>query len=69
MQDTEPDQRFVPTSARARRAAVVYWLVAALIYIGLGVLAPPVFLLGFQESLIYVFLVTLLAPRVLGRFE
>ncbi len=69
MQEIEPDHRFVPTSARARRAAVIYWLVAALVYIGLGVLAPPLFLLGFQESLLYVFVVTLLAPRVLRRFE
>lgn len=69
MSEPQPDERFLPVSPRARRAAVVYWVTAAAIYIALGVLAPYAFLLGFQEALLYVFLVTILAPKVLRRFE
>jgi hypothetical protein len=50
-------------------AAVVYWLGAGAAYGVLGVLYPPAFLLGFQESLIFVFLVTLAGPHVLRRFR
>ncbi len=56
-------------SARSRRAAVAYWLVAGAIYIGLGVAYPPAFLLGFQESIVFVLIVTALAPKILGRFR
>ena len=69
MPETEPDHRYVPTSARARRASIVYWVVAALIYISLGVLVPPLFLLGFWQAFLFVLLATFLAPRVLRRFE
>lgn len=58
-----------PTPDRSGRAAVVYWLVAGAIYIGLGVAYPPAFLLGFQESIVFVLVVTVLAPKVLGRFH
>lgn len=58
-----------PRSARGGRAAVAYWLAAGALYVALGVAYPPAFLLGFQESLIFVFVVTLLAPRVLRRFR
>jgi hypothetical protein len=50
-------------------AGVVYWLVAGAIYVGLGVLSPPTFLLGFQEAALYVFLVTVLQPKVLRRLR
>lgn len=60
-----------PTSeskpGRSGRAAVVYWLVAGAVYIALGVAYPPAFLLGFQESIVFVLIVTALAPKVLGR--
>ena len=61
-----------PDRARSRRrgrVAVVYWLVAGLVYAMLGALYPPVFLLGFQEALIYVFIVTALQPWVVRRFS
>lgn len=58
-----------PRSAGGGRAAVAYWLAAGALYVALGVAYPPAFLLGFQESLIFVFVVTLLAPRVLRRFR
>jgi hypothetical protein len=54
---------------RPGAVSVVYWLVAGAIYVCLGVLAPPIFLLGFQEALIYVFLVTVLQPKVLRRLR
>lgn len=46
---------------------VAYWFAAAGVYIALGVAYPPAFLLGFQESVIFVFVVTALAPVVLRR--
>ena len=58
-----------PTPARSARAAVIYWLVAGAIYIGLGIAYPPAFLLGFQEAIVFVLIVTALAPKVLGRFK
>lgn len=54
---------------RAGFAGVVYWLVAAAIYVALGVAAPPALLLGFQEAAVYVFVVTALQPKVLRRFR
>lgn len=66
MSDTTAD---ATTKSRRDVAGVVYWLVAGAIYAGLGVLAPPIFLLGFQEALLYVFLVTVLQPRVLRRLR
>ena len=68
MPDQPPDTD-EPTPARSGRAAVIYWLVAGAIYIGLGVAYPPAFLLGFQESILFVLIVTALAPRILGRFK
>ena len=56
----------VPPTIRDR-AAVAYWTVAVLAYALLGVLYPPVFLLGFWESLPFVLVVTWLAGRLLGR--
>lgn len=58
-----------PPSARSGRAAVVYWMIAGAVYIALGVAYPPAFLLGFQESVLFVLIVTALAPKVLGRFR
>lgn len=52
---------------RPGTAAVVYWLAAGVLYVVLGVLFPPVFLLGFQQSLIFVFVITVLAPHVIAR--
>lgn len=57
------------THRRAGFAGVAYWLVAAAIYVALGVAAPPALLLGFQEAALYVFVVTALQPRVLRRFR
>lgn len=65
----QPPDTDDPTSARSGRAAVIYWLVAGAIYIGLGMAYPPAFLLGFQESILFVLIVTALAPRILGRFK
>jgi hypothetical protein len=45
----------------------VYWLLAGALYAVLGAWQPSWFLLGFQESLIYVLLVTLAAPHVIRR--
>jgi hypothetical protein len=53
---------------RSGRATIAYWLVAGVIYAALGAAYPPAFLLGFWESLIFVFAATALAPKVLGRF-
>ena len=39
------------------------------VYAALGVAYPPLFLLGFQESLLFVFGVTSLAPHVLRRLR
>jgi hypothetical protein len=67
-----PDTTTPDAAGDARRAdvaSVVYWLVAGAIYVGLGVMSPPTFLLGFQEALLYVFLVTVLQPKVLRRLR
>ncbi len=53
-----------PAVRRRGRVTVGYWLAAGAVYAGLGALYPPAFLLGFQESLAFVFVVTLLAPRI-----
>jgi hypothetical protein len=53
---------------RRGRVGVACWLVAGAIYATAGALYPPVFLLGFQESVLYVFAVTWLAARVIRRF-
>lgn len=62
-----------PTDATASsgsgRARVVFWLVAGAIYAALGALFPPAFLLGFWESLLFVFVATVLAPKILRRFR
>ncbi len=47
--------------------AVVYWCVAGTVYAALGIASPPAFLLGFWESLLFVFGATVLAPKILGR--
>ncbi|HRC07153.1 MAG TPA: hypothetical protein PLV41_02980 [Miltoncostaeales bacterium] len=47
---------------------LLLWLVAAIIYIALGVWIPWVFLLGFWQSAIYVAAVTALSPMVVRRF-
>lgn len=54
-------------SRGAGRATVVYWLVAGAIYAALGAAFPPAFLLGFWESLLFVFAATVLAPKILRR--
>jgi hypothetical protein len=56
----------VPPTIRDR-VAVAYWTVALLAYALLGAFFPPLFLLGFWESLPFVLLVTWLAGRLLGR--
>lgn len=64
-----PEPTDSSASARSGRAAVIYWFVAGAVYIALGVAYPPAFLLGFQESVLFVLIVTALAPKVLGRFR
>jgi hypothetical protein len=49
----------------AGRRAVIFWVVAVLLYAGLGVVYPPLFLLGFWESLPFLVVVTWLAGRLL----
>ena len=57
-----------PPPAVARpRLAVAYWIAAALTYAGLGVFFQPFFLLGFWESLPFLFLATWLAGRLFPR--
>ncbi len=53
---------------RQRIVSVVWWFVAGGVYAALGMLVPWVFLLGFWQSLIFVAIVTALAPRVARRF-
>ena len=69
MPDQPPTTDEPTTPARSGRPAVIYWLVAGAIYIWLGMAYPPAFLLGFQESIVFVLIVTALAPRILGRFK
>ncbi len=57
------------TTRRRGRITVAYWLLAGLVYVLLGMLFPPAFLLGFQESIIFVFVVTALAPWVIRRIR
>lgn len=57
-----------PSPAAARpRLAVAYWIGAVLLYAGLGVFFQPFFLLGFWESLPFLFLATWLAGRLFPR--
>jgi hypothetical protein len=58
-----------PKTRLQGRVAVVYWLLAGLGYALVGILYPPAFLLGFQESVIVVYVVTALAPVVIRRFR
>ena len=51
----------------SERRTVGLWAIAMLIYIALGIWQPPVFLLGFQESLIFVFVATVLIGRIAKR--
>ena len=67
--DQQPTDAATARDRRRGRVSVAYWLVAGAIYAVAGALYPPVFLLGFQESLLYVFGVTWLAPRVIRRFS
>lgn len=60
----EPSPR--PAPVRARRA-VAYWVLAVLLYAGLGALYPPLFLLGFWESIPALLLVTAVAARLFPR--
>ena len=67
--DQQPADAVDAKNRHRGRVSVVYWLVVGAIYAGAGALYPPVFLLGFQESLLYVLAVTWLAPRVIRRFS
>ena len=49
---------------RRRLPLWLYWLVVLVIAVGLGVLAPAFFLLGFWEMVPLVLLATWLAPKV-----
>lgn len=49
------------------RAAVAYWTAAILLYAGLGALFPPLFLLGFWESIPALLAITWLAERLFPR--
>lgn len=53
--------------AARRRLALILWVLAILAYAGLGIAYPPLFLLGFQESIIFVAGVTWLIPRIVRR--
>ena len=56
-----------PPAVSRPRWAVAYWVGAVLLYAGLGSLFPPLFLLGFWESVPFLFLATWLAGRLLPR--
>ena len=56
-----------PPAVSRPRAAVSFWVGAVLLYAGLGVLLPPLFLLGFWESVPFLFLATWLAGRLFPR--
>jgi hypothetical protein len=49
---------------RRRLPLWLYWLIVLAIAVGLGVLAPAFFLLGFWEMIPLVLLATWLAPKV-----
>lgn len=55
----------LPATVRRNRLAVLYWAAAILLYAVLGVFFQPFFLLGFWESLLYLFCATWLAGRLL----
>lgn len=56
------------TTRRGKIAVLLLWLVAALVYVALGVWIPWVFLLGFWQSAFYVALITALSPKVVRHF-
>lgn len=60
----EPTSR--PAVARAR-PAVAFWIGAVLLYALLGALHPPVFLLGFWESVPFLLAITWIAGRLFPR--
>jgi fatty acid desaturase len=51
-------------SDRRRLPAWLYWLIVLAVAVGLGVLAPALFLLGFWEMIPLVLLASWLAPKV-----
>ena len=51
----------------SERPTLGLWVLALGAYIGLGIWQPPVFLLGFQESLLFVFVATLVIGRIANR--
>jgi hypothetical protein len=55
-----------PPAAR-NRWAVVYWVGVVLLYAGLGAYHQPLFLLGFWESVPFLFVATWLAGRLFPR--
>jgi hypothetical protein len=55
-----------PAVARSRWA-VAYWVAAVLLYAVVGSFFQPFFLLGFWESLPFLFLATWLAGRLFPR--
>ncbi len=62
----------MPTTTRSpavlrSRWAVAYWVGAVLLYAGLGSLFQPFFLLGFWESVPFLFATTWLAGRLFPR--
>ncbi len=62
MPETQPR----PPVARPRWA-VAYWVAAVALYAGLGSFFQPFFLLGFWESLPFLFVATWLAGRLFSR--
>lgn len=56
-----------PLAVTRPRGAVAYWVGAVILYAVLGSFFQPLFLLGFWESLPFLFLVTLLAGRLFPR--
>ena len=65
LDETPPTHPSQP--GRSGWPAVVYWCIAGAVYGALGIASPPAFLLGFWESLLFVFGATVLAPKILGR--
>lgn len=57
-----------PPPADARpRLAVAYWVAVVILYAVMGAFFQPFFLLGFWESLPFLFVVTWLAGRLFPR--
>ena len=56
-----------PTMVRRGRLAVAYWTAVVVLYAFLGSQFQPFFLLGFWESLPFLFCATWLAGRLLPR--